>query len=170
MYLYVRARQLEGTFSCDPSLGAWIVSAMRILRGWGVPADSEWPYDGDASHWPPDEPAGIDQAARSNRILAYQRVRTVDECKRIIASHLPVTVALEITDQWYSAPQGEIVMSAEPTVGSHAVLLTGYDDSQQRFSFQNSWGARWGNVGFGTLPYSYFNEYQLEAWSDAAPE
>jgi GNAT superfamily N-acetyltransferase len=169
MYLYVRARELEGTFSPDPSVGAWIVSTMRILRGWGVPEESEWPYDGDETHWPPDEPMDIDQAAKRNRILAYQRVRTVDECRAVIASGFLLTAAFEITDQWYSAPQGEIAMATGAIVGSHTVVLTGYDDSHQRFSFLNSWGSEWGDRGFGTLPYSYFDAYQLEAWADAAP-
>ena len=164
MYGYVRARQLEGSFSPDPSIGNWVVSAMRILRGWGTPDESEWPYDGDADHWPPNEPDGIDELAKNNRILAYQRVRSVNECKIILASETPLVLALEITEQWDTAPQGEIVMSAESITGSHAITLFGYDDSRQSFLFANSWGTEWGNEGYGVLPYEYFDAYQLEAW------
>jgi GNAT superfamily N-acetyltransferase len=169
MYLYVRARQLEGTFSPDPRVGGWIVSAMRIVRGWGVPDELEWPYDGEAAHWPPIEPIGIDQAAKKRRILAYRRVRTVNECKAIIASGHPLIAAFYISKQWFSAPQGKIVIPTEPIIGSHGIILMGYNDSEQCFSFQNSWGTIWGDNGFGTLPYSYFDAYQLEAWVDAAP-
>jgi hypothetical protein len=56
MYNYIRARQLEGTYSNDPTIGTWATSAMRILRGWGNPTEAEWPYNGRAADWPPDEP------------------------------------------------------------------------------------------------------------------
>jgi C1A family cysteine protease len=46
----------------------------------------------------------------------------------------------------------------EPMVGSHSVLLVGYDDSLQALLFQNSWGPTWGNGGFGFLPYRYVIE------------
>lgn len=66
--------------SPDPSTGVWIVSAMRIACGWGAPPESAWPYDGNASHWPPVEPLGIDVLAKPNRIAAYERARTVQDC------------------------------------------------------------------------------------------
>jgi C1A family cysteine protease len=31
----------------------------------------------------------------------------------------------------------------------------GYDDSEQRFTFVNSWGENWGCKGFGTIEYDY---------------
>jgi C1A family cysteine protease len=62
MYSYVRARQLEGSYSPDPAPGNWIISDMRIRRGWGSPSEKEWPYDGDAANWPPkEEPPDIDE-------------------------------------------------------------------------------------------------------------
>jgi GNAT superfamily N-acetyltransferase len=169
MYRYVRARQLEGTYSDDPSTGVWIVSDMRIAHGWGCPTELEWPYE--TANWPPKEPPQIDQAAKTNRIHGYQRVRTADECKKVLAHGQPVTAALEIVSrEWKSAPRGHIPMpSPNPQfTGSHSVCLIGYDDSKSLFQFANSWGENWGDRGYGFLPYSYFERYQLEAWIIAA--
>jgi len=51
----------------------------------------------------------------------------------------------------------------ESPSGSHAVLLVGYDDYEQNFIFKNSWGNKWGDVGYGLLPYSYVLDHTLAA-------
>jgi len=45
-------------------------------------------------------------------------------------------------------PEGEVL-------GGHALVLVGYNDSTSRFTFRNSWGASWGDAGYGTIPYAY---------------
>jgi C1A family cysteine protease len=146
MYSYVRARQLEATYSDDPSIGNWGISAMRIARGWGSPTEAEWPYDGSAKNWPPKEPVQIDQAAKACRIGAYQRVRTIDDCKRALAQERLVAVSFEIASaDWISAPNGYIPMPDLRTrlTGSHSVLIVGYDDKREKFFLEIA-GARVG--------------------------
>jgi GNAT superfamily N-acetyltransferase len=165
MYNYVRARQLEGTYSDDCRIGTWITSSMRIYRGWGNPTEAEWPYDGRAENWPPKEPAQIDQRAKACRIFAYQRVRTFDECKIALAQECPVIASFEIApDDWKSSGHIPMPRANIPPTDSHTVLIIGYDDSKRLLQFQNSWGADWGDKGFGFLPYSYFEHYQIDAW------
>jgi hypothetical protein len=40
----------------------------------------------------------------------------------------------------------------------------GYDDSTAHFKFVNSWGADWGDNGFGYLPYESFETTWDEGW------
>lgn len=46
---------------------------------------------------------------------------------------------------------------------NHSVVFTGYDDEMTHnhekgfFIFQNSWGPKWGDSGFGYLSYNYIN-------------
>jgi GNAT superfamily N-acetyltransferase len=166
MYIWVRARQLEGTFPGSPTTGAWITSAMRVSKGWGVLEEALWPYDGDANHWPPTEPPGIDLQAKACRILAYQRASTVNDCRLLLASgHYPA-VAFKIDDSWFEARKGIIsTPDNQPIGGTHAVYLHGYDDTAQMFNFSNSWGSSWGDAGRGYLPYSYFPDRFLEGWT-----
>lgn len=138
---------------------------MRVAKGWGTPDEKLWPYDGDADHWPPIEPEGIDAQAKALRVRAYQRASTVDECRVLLASHHPVQTGFEIDDSWPDAPNGMIPAPDNQTLsGAHSVVLAGYDDGQQTFKFINSWGAAWGDDGYGYLPYSYFQERFLEGW------
>lgn len=38
----------------------------------------------------------------------------------------------------------------------HAIVLTGYNDNEETFTFKNSWGTSWGNAGYGKMTYLYF--------------
>lgn len=166
MYIYVRSRQLENTYPGDPQTGTWPITAMRICRGWGAPPDSAWPYDGRASAWPPREPWGVDDLAKDFRIDVYQRARTVEECKAVLASRNTVAATLEITDQWYKAPKGNIAMPTprDKKVGFHCIHLVGYDNAPGHFIFANSWGTSWGDKGYGYIPYNVFNATWVEGW------
>lgn len=42
--------------------------------------------------------------------------------------------------------------------GNHFVTLVGYNDTEQRFKFINSWGDNWGDNGFGYVAYSNINQ------------
>jgi hypothetical protein len=167
MYNYVRGRQLEGTYNNDPTIGYWPITALRIARGWGMPTEEQWPYVGDASLWPPkEEPANIDQLAKRCRLFAYQRVRSEMECKLAIAEQGFVTVAVDITDSWFDARMGKIQLPKQDNTiaGAHCVLLCGYNDNEKIFNFANSWGEKWGDRGFGYLPYQYIDRFLKEAW------
>lgn len=52
--------------------------------------------------------------------------------------------------------------------GWHCISICGYDDSQARFIFKNSWGEWWGDnggagstypYGYGTIPYDYITAF-----------
>ncbi len=50
---------------------------------------------------------------------------------------------------------------SEQSVGGHAVLAVGYDDTQQVFLVRNSWGSGWGMQGYFSLPYAYLSNSNL---------
>ena len=52
---------------------------------------------------------------------------------------------------------------------AHAIFLEGYDDDAQMFKFWNNWGSRWGDSGYGYLPYQYFTLFVQEAWGHTWP-
>ena len=174
MYGYVRSRQLEGTYNDDPTIGCWPITALRIDRGWGNPGEERWPYNGSAESWPPKEPADIDKYAKESRIFAYQRVRSVGECKeamfRLKAGGILVSV--DITKSWFNAINGEIPLpkTEDEIIAGHGILMIGYDDHTKKFRFVNSWGVGWGDRGYGYLPYEYFDLFLTEAWVDVRPK
>lgn len=43
----------------------------------------------------------------------------------------------------------------DPHLGGHALVLVGYDDTEQTFVVRNSQGVSWGANGYGYIPYAY---------------
>jgi C1A family cysteine protease len=96
-----------------------------------------------------------------HQALLYQRVpRVLDQLKGCLAEGFPFVFGFSVYDSFESravAKSGEVPMPRrrDALVGGHAVLAVGYDDRAERFVVRNSWGARWGEGGYGTMPYAY---------------
>jgi len=166
IYNYVRSRELEGTLAQGPKPGVWFINAYRARAGWGNVPVSRFPYDASGVPWPPVEPPGLDQIAKFNRILFYQRLFCLDEIKILLCNMESVQISVPITKQWYSAPSGLIAMPKHPSefIDMHAVQPVGYDDSTQLLLIRNSWGTKWGENGYGYLPYDYLDSHIQEVW------
>jgi GNAT superfamily N-acetyltransferase len=162
-YLYVRSRQLEGTFPGTRETGTWVITTARVHKGWGAPPEESWPYDDTV--WPPAEPPGIDSVAKRDRLFLYGRVRGLDECRAMLATGNPVTAAFDIDDSWRSCVGGRVgPPSQHAPTGMHTIYFVGYRDEDQMLKFANSWGSSWGDNGFGYLPFAYMSTRLREAW------
>lgn len=170
MYNYVRSRQLEGTFELGAEIGYFPITSFRIQKGWGIPPEKEWPYDGNSKNWPPkEEPENIDNIAKKNRLGVYQRIRSLKECQLYLANGKPIVTSLPIYKQWSETSDGKIEMPdpAEIKKGIHTISIFGYDNEKAELLFANSWGENWGDNGYGYLPYSYYNNLAIESWAIA---
>jgi len=168
IYPWVRARQLEGTWPGSPRTGVCVSTNMRVVKGWGQVEEELWPDDGKT--WPIIEPKDIDIQAKSNRIGAYQRVNTVEECRKGLDFYGGVLASFEIDDSWYKAPKGVISPPGNQQItGVHCIPLLGYSNKKKRFVFINSWGSGWGRRGLGFLPYSYFPSRFIEGYIITIP-
>ena len=45
--------------------------------------------------------------------------------------------------------------SFEQSDGGHCMLIVGYSNADRTFLVRNSWATKWGQQGYGTLPYEY---------------
>jgi GNAT superfamily N-acetyltransferase len=74
--------------------------------------------------------------------------------------------SLAITDDWLRAPKGIIPYPLHGShIGSHSVMMCGYDQYHGQFEFANSWGQRWGNNGYGKISFECFEATMTEAWT-----
>ena len=48
--------------------------------------------------------------------------------------------------------------------GSHAMCIVGYSIPNFHFIVKNSYGNSWGDQGYCTMPFEYFNKYVYESW------
>lgn len=102
----------------------------------------------------------------------------------LINKQAPVLIDIPVTlgNGWDEPTNGDILMPSSNEIALflkqsnsaikapggtrdwHCVCITGFDDSTSRFEFKNSWGAGWGNGGYGTLPYDYVTSFNRQMW------
>jgi len=167
-YTYIRSRQLEGTFPGDKRTGAWPITAERISYGWGILPQEIWSYSLPDMEWPPPEPVGVDEIAKQYRFYPYKRVRTIEECKRMLAAgEHGFGVSLDTSDKWANPPDG-LIPFPSPTdlvLPTHFVFVNGYDAERDEFIFPNSW-SNWGRNGYGRIPAAVLEATWWEAWKN----
>ena len=163
LFIYYNERAMEGTTASDS--GAQIRDGIKTVVAQGACSESEWPYD--ITKFAVQPSANCYQDAPQNKALSYQRVtHSLNLMRACLASGYPFVFGMTVYESFESqavAQSGQVPMPApnEQTVGGHAVLAVGYDDSQQVFLVRNSWGTSWGMQGYFTLPYAYLSASNL---------
>lgn len=160
LFLYYEERLLEGTVNEDS--GAKIRDGLKVLRNIGVCPETEKPYDISSFTVPPTE-QNISEASQY-KITSYHRVVDLTMLKSALSEGLPVVIGFKVYSSFESeeVSQSGIVpnpdIQTEDLLGSHAVLVVGYDDANQWAIVRNSWGINWGDKGYFYLPYQYWTQ------------
>jgi hypothetical protein len=161
LFLYRVTRRFLG-WAGQGDTGAFVRSAIKSLRLFGAPPERYWPYD--VANWDAEPDAFVYAYAQSFKALEYFRLDpSVDQLKSSLRSGLPFVFGFTCYESLETAAvrQTGIVPYPSPnerTIGGHAVLAVGYSDTH--VLFKNSWGANWGDAGYGRLPWTYFDRDQ----------
>jgi C1A family cysteine protease len=175
LFIYYNERALEST---PPSVdgGAQIRDGIKSVASSGVCSEALWPYRDDSNGEAPctactfaGKPTpGCYTEAAQRKIKAYKRLdsQQLSLLKGCLASGYPFVFGFTVYDSFESpqvAQTGILNMPglSEKTVGGHAVLAVGYDDSTSHFIVRNSWGADWGLAGYFMMPYAYLTSANL---------
>lgn len=135
--------------------GTFMSSAEASLKRRGQPPLKVWPYDANLPDLPRMPPAPPD-AGWHKRVLNGQRCDPRELCA-MLSDGKVVAIVIELTLGMYLPQMGRVSppVAGENTFGLHAVALVGYDLDDDHFVIRNSWGASWGDKGYGYLPFAY---------------
>jgi C1A family cysteine protease len=156
--------------------GASMRATMGALVLFGVPPEEYWPYE--TTNQDEEPPAFCYAFAQNYRTMNYFRLdppgiraqELLAQIKNYLIKGFPVMFGLTVYDSFSQAEKdGKIPFPApiEKVMGGHALVAVGYNDkitiknSQANiettgaFLIRNSWGAQWGDEGYGWLPYEY---------------
>jgi len=176
LFIYFNERDMEHTVATDS--GAQIRDGVKSINKLGVCPETEWTYDDtpadpNTNLWPPHaKPAQCPTKqcytdALEHQALTYMRVnRDLAQFKGCLAAGYPFIFGFTVYSAFESAPVARtgvlnLPAAGEQVEGGHAVLCVGYDDPSQRFIVRNSWGGKWGQKGYFTMPYAYLLSAQL---------
>jgi C1A family cysteine protease len=163
LFIYYNERAMEGTVDSDS--GAQIRDGIKSVAKQGVCPETEWPYN--IAKFKTKPPKNCYTDALKHRVVLYQRVTPVlNQLRGCLASGYPFVFGFTVYESFESpavAKSGHAPMPkpSEQSIGGHAVMCAGYDDSKQWFIVRNSWGPNWGMKGYFTLPYAYVTDAQL---------
>lgn len=170
LFIYYNERDMEHSVATDS--GAQIRDGVKSVSKLGVCSETDWPYvatpaDPNTNVWPPGaKPAtkptpACYQTALNHQVISYERVnRDLGQMKGCLAAGYPFVFGFTVYESFESPAVAKtgilnLPVSTEQMVGGHAVLAVGYDDAAQRFIVRNSWGNKWGQKGYFTMPYTY---------------
>lgn len=150
LFIYYGAREIIGLQEVDS--GCYIRDAIKVVYNIGAPRETGWKYD--PAKFAVKPPKRQYTSAPYHKITSYKSVpTTVEDVKKALAEDYPVIVGFAV----FSNFQVDLQFPGQfdYMLGGHAVLVVGYDDATQRFTYLNSWGPDWGHGGYGTIPYGY---------------
>jgi len=169
LFIYWNERNIEGTVNQDS--GAMIRDGVKVLNKLGAPNQFYWPYD--ISKFTQKPPQVAFQNALKTIVTEYLSVDNTNlaAIQAPLAQKLPVVIGISVYESFESdqvAKTGIVPMPKknEKLLGGHCVVLTGYNNSTQRFNGRNSWSEQWGDKGNFTIPYNYILNPNLcdDAW------
>jgi len=151
---------------CDDNLGCdggYTDTTADFLKDTGTTDEACFTYQAaDSTGGVPCSNRCDDWSDRLYRIANWNYVRSgglptdpgaVDSLKQAVYN-APQWVTMFVCADFYAYKSGVYRHVVGPPLGGHAIVLVGYDDSNNCFICKNSWGATWGENGYFRLAYS----------------
>ncbi|MGA1048563.1 MAG: C1 family peptidase [Minisyncoccia bacterium] len=164
LFVYYHSRLFSDELDSDA--GSYIRDGLKSIKNYGVCSEELWPYDIIKFTDQPYPRCYLDASKR--QVSSYNILFTNDEIKDVLASKRPVVVGIEIFKNFDDVTKEKPFVSMPDyltySLGNHAVLIMGYDNTLNCFLIKNSYGVNWGDQGYAWIPYEYISLYAGERW------
>jgi C1A family cysteine protease len=155
----------QAVLACSPALscfGGWYWDVFKYIHENGAPPEACYPYEGKKGRCTLvcDKPAFLEKIETfTSSPGLWGENHTVDQLKAALQEG-PLCVAMRVPNNGtfagngykggvYNYEGGEISWEGN----GHAVLVVGYNDTDQSFLVKNSWGTYWGESGYFRIAY-----------------
>jgi C1A family cysteine protease len=162
LFIYYNVRDMEHSVNCDT--GTQIRHGIKSLAKFGACPETLWPYDIAKFEYKPSPRCYT--SALNHQITSYYRINGIREMRQCLAEGFPFVFGFSVYESFFSKNMLRtgvlnLPKKTENLIGGHAVMAVGYSEAKKRFLVRNSWGTRWGQKGYFTMPYDYLSNTNL---------
>lgn len=150
LFLYFNERVMIDTVLEDS--GAMLRDGLKSVNKQGICEEAICPYL--ISKFT-DKPLEIAyQNAIEHTATQYTAIpQTENGLKTALVAGLPIAFGFMVKESLMNVAEDGIYKPKGKVLGGHAVAIVGYNDATKTFIVRNSWGKKWGNNGYFTMPY-----------------
>lgn len=183
LFLYKATRNL---LHWTGDTGAFLRSTMGTLVLFGVPPEEYWPYA--IANFDKEPTAFCYAFAQNYQAIQYYRLDPAGTSKPTLLTRIKTNLAAGLPSMFGFTVYTSISQAdgngkipypnpGEKVAGGHAIVAVGYDNAMKiknknpggvetvgALLIRNSWGAGWGDHGYGWLPYEYVLKGLAEDW------
>ena len=166
LFIYYNERLLRNNEDYDS--GASLRDGIKTLKKTGYCWETSWPYETECFAQRP--PRRCYSEAKKHRIVSYHRIHSLQEMRACLAEGYPFVFGFAVYESFQSKKvtrTGIVNMPKknERAIGGHAVVAVGYNQKERRFLIRNSWGTKWGQAGYLTMPFAYLETLAADFWT-----
>ena len=151
--------------ACDLGSDIGTIVQRDLISATYVVGSSTWPYNISDCKAAMDNPPSKMTLAQGGIAYIQQasgvRPLSLADVKNAIAQGWPPAIGVPVFSDpcpngpaccsWWTNSNIDVPRHGAPSCGSHAILLTSYDDMSSTVGFVNSWGDTFGDGGYGTV-------------------
>jgi C1A family cysteine protease len=168
LFLHANSLRLSG---CEGARGgAGLRITFKAALKLGLPPERFWPYDPAALVRVPDPYLyAFNTEYRDVRYIRVDAVmqsgvQTLETVKSLLAAGFACALGFAVPSSLTNDPEIPFPTRYDSICAGQAVTVVGYDDELRIRSnrgallIRNSWGSKWGEEGYGWLPYRYVTD------------
>jgi hypothetical protein len=162
-FAYEESKRISGSKE-----GSTMKATAQALINKGICEDSYWPYMPLGTY--PAKVGAYQNAERFKVQAKYTRITKESQLKAALVQYGPILTGVTVSKNWYRQKNGHIpnptfMEKMQGVLGGHAITVVGYSDKTQEYCFINSWGADWGDKGFGYITYAHMKSILMDAYA-----
>jgi C1A family cysteine protease len=171
LFIYYCARAISD-LDTNEDTGVEMRMGCKSITKYGFCNEDLWTYSDDDKYkiMPPKKAF---EEAINYRNYVYEKIPiNIEAMMNCLNEDYPFVIGIMVYSSMFDKDvinTGSIKIpniDTEEKLGGHAITIVGYNFDKKIFIMRNSWGQKWGDKGYGTIPFDYLGNRKiaLDSW------